>query len=44
MGLRPRTKRKKQLKARRCVKCGGQLNNQRTRCKRCSGVNTLLRT
>jgi len=40
MGIRPRTKFTKQLKERRCPKCGAKINNQRTRCKRCAcGLN-----
>jgi uncharacterized OB-fold protein len=38
MGMRPRTAFVKKLKARRCGKCGGKLNNQRTRCPRCHAV------
>jgi hypothetical protein len=38
MGIRPRTKFVMQLKSRRCPKCGGALNNQKKRCKRCSAV------
>jgi ribosomal protein L40E len=32
---RPRTKFVLQLKARRCPKCGGKINSQAIRCKRC---------
>jgi uncharacterized OB-fold protein len=35
MGTRPRTKFVLKLKSRRCPKCGGMLNNQKMRCKRC---------
>ncbi|MEN6366467.1 MAG: hypothetical protein ABFC88_06610 [Thermoguttaceae bacterium] len=35
MGTRPRTSFVMKLKRRRCPKCGGQINSQRTRCKRC---------
>ncbi len=37
MSIRPRTKLAKQRKARVCPKCGAKVNNQRRRCKRCSG-------
>lgn len=37
MKTRPRTKFTKLLRNRRCPKCGAKLNNQVTRCKRCSG-------
>jgi ribosomal protein L40E len=35
MGIRPRTGHVMKLKARRCPKCGGKINSQQTRCKRC---------
>jgi hypothetical protein len=35
MGIRPRTKFVMELKDRRCPRCGGKINNQKTRCKRC---------
>jgi len=35
MRTRPHSKFVQQLKARRCGKCGGKLNNQVRRCKRC---------
>jgi len=35
---RPKTRRALQVKTRRCTKCGCALNNQLTRCKRCSSV------
>ena len=38
MQSRPRTKFVMTLKTRRCRKCGGKLNNQVTRCKRCHKV------
>lgn len=38
MGLRPRTKHVKNLKSLRCSKCGGKINNQQVRCRRCHGV------
>lgn len=38
MGMRPRTKFVHKLKARRCSKCGGKINNQRKRCKRCAAT------
>lgn len=38
MGIRPRTPLVLKRKARRCSKCGAKLNNQRTRCKRCSAL------
>ena len=38
--LRPRTKFVMKLKNRRCPKCNALLNNQRTRCKRCSQTLT----
>jgi hypothetical protein len=38
MGLRPRTKFVKKLKARRCSGCGAKLNTQKVRCPRCSTV------
>lgn len=39
MGIRPRSEFMKALKLRRCSSCGGKLNNQVTRCKRCSTAN-----
>ncbi len=36
MRTRPRSKFVKQLKARRCSKCGGKMNTLSKRCKRCS--------
>jgi hypothetical protein len=38
MGLRPRTKQVMAMKSRRCPKCGGKINNQQIRCKRCACV------
>ena len=38
MQSRPRTKFVLKLKARRCPKCGGKINSQVTRCKRCHEV------
>jgi hypothetical protein len=38
MKTRPRTKFTLKLKARRCAKCGGKLNNQVKRCRRCSAA------
>lgn len=38
MGLRPRTSHVRKLKARRCSKCGGKLNSQQVRCRRCHAV------
>jgi len=38
---RPRTKLKLARKARVCPKCGAKLNNQLTRCKRCSNEVAL---
>jgi len=35
MGLRERTKFVKNLKARRCPKCGGKLGRHQVRCHRC---------
>ncbi len=35
MGIRPRTDHVMKLKSRRCPKCGGKINSQQTRCKRC---------
>jgi ribosomal protein L40E len=35
MGIRSRTRFVQQLKARRCPKCGGRINSQQVRCKRC---------
>jgi hypothetical protein len=35
MGIRPRTDHVMKLKNRRCPKCGGAINSQKTRCKRC---------
>jgi hypothetical protein len=35
MGIRPRTTHVMKLKNRRCPKCGGAINSQKTRCKRC---------
>jgi hypothetical protein len=35
MGTRPRTNHVLKLKSRRCPKCGGKINSQQTRCKRC---------
>jgi ribosomal protein L40E len=35
MGMRPRTDHVMKLKSRRCPKCGGKINSQKTRCKRC---------
>jgi hypothetical protein len=40
MGKRPRTAFVKKMKARRCRKCGGKLNTQQVRCKRCSEKNS----
>ncbi|MEX2176013.1 MAG: hypothetical protein WD872_16745 [Pirellulaceae bacterium] len=38
MKTRPRTKFTNLTKSRRCPKCGGKLNNQVTRCKRCANA------
>jgi hypothetical protein len=38
MGLRPRTKYVKKLKARRCTVCGAKLNTSQRRCMRCHAV------
>jgi hypothetical protein len=38
MRTRPRSKFVKQLKARRCGKCGSKINNQRVRCPRCANA------
>jgi hypothetical protein len=38
MKSRPRTKFTMKLKNRRCAKCGAKLNNQVTRCRRCTAV------
>ncbi len=35
MGIRPRTGHVMNLKSRRCPKCGGKINSQQIRCKRC---------
>jgi hypothetical protein len=35
MGLRPRTTHVMKLKARKCGKCGGKINSQQVRCRRC---------
>ena len=35
MGIRPRTKFVMKLKERRCPRCGGKINRQQTRCRRC---------
>lgn len=40
MGLRERTRFVKQLKNRRCPKCGCKLNRQQTRCRRCHLAQT----
>ena len=39
---RPRTQLKLKRKSRRCTKCGGKLNTQEIRCKRCSGTTALI--
>jgi predicted amidophosphoribosyltransferase len=39
---RPRTKLKLARKARVCPKCGAKLNNQLTRCSRCSREVALI--
>jgi hypothetical protein len=38
MGIRPHSTFVKQTRARRCPKCGCAINNQRTRCKKCSSL------
>ncbi len=38
MRSRPRTAFVMKLKRRRCPKCGGKINNQQTRCRRCNQV------
>ena len=38
MRTRPRSKFVKQLKARRCTKCGAKMNTLIKRCKRCSAA------
>ncbi len=38
MGLRERTKLVKELKARRCSRCGARLGRHDKRCKRCHDV------
>ena len=38
MKTRPRTKFTRKVNARRCPKCKAKLNNQVTRCRRCSAV------
>jgi ribosomal protein S27AE len=40
MGIRPRTDHVMKLKNRRCPKCGGVINSQKTRCKRCHQTQT----
>jgi ribosomal protein L40E len=40
MGIRPRTDHVMKLKSRRCPKCGGAINSQKTRCKRCHATQT----
>jgi reverse gyrase len=40
MKTRPRTKFTRQVNSRRCPKCGGKVNNQRVRCKKCSQALT----
>jgi ribosomal protein L40E len=40
MGIRPRSKFVKQVKARVCPKCGAKLNTQVTRCRRCHATQT----
>ncbi len=40
MKTRPRTKFTRALNSRRCPKCGGKVNNQKVRCKRCSQALT----
>lgn len=40
MRTRPRTKFVMKKKSRRCPKCGGAINTQRTRCKRCNQTQT----
>jgi hypothetical protein len=35
MGIRPRTEHVMNVKSRRCPKCGGKINSQQVRCKRC---------
>jgi ribosomal protein L40E len=40
MGIRPRTDHVMNLKSRRCPKCGGKINSQKTRCKRCHEVQS----
>jgi uncharacterized OB-fold protein len=41
MGIRPRSKFVKKMKARRCTKCGAKLSTFRVRCKRCSSTQSL---
>jgi hypothetical protein len=43
MKSRPRTKLILARKNRRCGKCGAKLNNQVTRCKRCSATSSIPR-
>jgi hypothetical protein len=38
MGIRPRTDFVMKLKSRTCPKCGGKINSQKVRCKRCHEV------
>jgi hypothetical protein len=43
MKTRPRTKLIHKRKNRRCGKCGAKLNNQVTRCRRCSALSGIPR-